>query len=108
LPLQGKVTGLNITSSTGRPTSARVIKIRGINSIASKNQPLYVIDGIPVSAKSKEFKKLKPNRVKDIKVLKNSAAQSIYGNRGQNGVIIISTKNNAYQSEAYKEINLNI
>ncbi len=98
--LQGKVSGVQITNNKN-------VKIRGNSSISNKNQPLYIIDGVPVSANSKEFKKLNPSKIKKVSVLKNNTAASIYGNRATNGAIIISTKQNDYESEAYKKIKEN-
>ncbi|QCX38481.1 DUF3520 domain-containing protein [Aureibaculum algae] len=98
--LKGKITGVQITNTNN-------IKIRGTSSLSNKNQPLYIIDGNPVSVDSKEFKKLNPNQIKNVSVLKNNTAASIYGNRATNGAIIISTKQNNYESESYKKIKEN-
>ena len=98
--LQGKVAGVQINNSNNS------IKIRGIASNTNK-QPLYIIDGVPVSSDSKEFKKLNTSKIKGIKVLKNTTAANIYGNKGTNGVVVISTKANNYESEAYKKIKEN-
>lgn len=98
--LQGKAAGVQIKNSTG-------LKIRGASSVSHKNQPLYIIDGNPVDANSKEFKKLSPNKIKKVSVLKNNAATHIYGNKAANGAIIINTKQNDYESESYKKIKEN-
>jgi len=79
------------------------INIRGAESISSKNEPLYIIDGIPV--KAKQFAKINPNDIQEVKVLKDSTAASIYGNKALNGVVIIDTKNGIYKNLTEKELN---
>ncbi|WP_291131076.1 MG2 domain-containing protein [Flavobacterium sp. UBA7682] len=88
--LQGQIAGLNITSGSGSPGSGSSIVIRGIGSITANSEPLYVVDGVPITRE--EFLKLNPNDIAEAKVLKDAAATAIFGNRGSNGVIIISTK----------------
>jgi len=105
--LQGRAAGINITSTSGVPSSNSNIIIRGVTSINGKNQPLYIIDGVPFNGNSKKLQKLKPNNIKNINVLKGTKATSIYGNKGRNGVIVINTKNGNYQSEIYEEIKEN-
>lgn len=98
--LQGKIAGVQVSNTKN-------IKIRGVSSGSNKNQPLYIIDGNPVSVNSKEFKKLNTNQIKNVSVLKDNTAATIYGNRATNGAIIISTKQNNYESESYKKIKEN-
>lgn len=86
--LQGQVAGLNITNANGTPGTK--ILIRGIGSISDKNEPLYVVDGIPLTRE--EFLKLNPNDMLSVTMLKDSAASAIYGNRASNGVIVIVSK----------------
>ena len=105
MALQGNVSGVNITSTNGVSGSNSNIIIRGFSSINSKNQPIYIVDGKPLS--SKKIAKINPNRIKDIKVLKGSNAISLYGNKGKNGVLVINTKNGNYQDENYEEIKEN-
>lgn len=105
--LQGKVAGVQITNVNGLTRNSNTIKIRGAASINANNQPLYIIDGNPVSYNSKKIKKLNPNKIKEIKVLKNATATAIYGSRGANGVIVINTNLGNFQSEAYKKIKEN-
>jgi len=99
--LQGKVSGIQITNTPA-------IKIRGTSTASHKNQPLYIIDGNPVSANSKEFKRLNPNQIKNVSVIKDNTASKIYGSRATNGAIIINTKQNDYESESYKKIKENV
>src|SRR5690606_1059885 len=87
--LQGRVPGVQVTSTTGAPAGGMRIRIRGSNSIQYGNSPLYVIDGFPMGGSS-EF--LNPNDVESITVLKDASATAIYGARGANGVVLITTK----------------
>lgn len=87
--LQGKVTGVQVLPSTGSPGAAPNIIIRGRSSINSTNSPLWVVDGVIVGNSDP---KLNPNDVASISVLKDASATALYGNRGANGVIIITTK----------------
>jgi TonB-linked SusC/RagA family outer membrane protein len=100
--LQGKVAGLNITSASGTPGATTDIRIRGRSSITAGNEPLYVIDGVPmtnanVSATTSgsslsALASLNNNDIESITVLKDASATSAYGARGANGVIVITTK----------------
>ncbi len=86
----GTVSGLQIVPNPGIPDSSKETKIRGFSSLNGNTQPLYVINGIPKNAD--EFRKLNPNSIQSMEVLKDASATAIYGNRGSNGVIIIKTK----------------
>lgn len=98
--LGGKIAGVSITSSTGQPGAASSIRIRGTSSINAGNNPLWVIDGIPVlTGNSNDFlntgnalASISPNDIESITVLKDAAAASIYGSRAANGVILVTTK----------------
>ncbi|SEJ02872.1 TonB-linked outer membrane protein, SusC/RagA family [Dyadobacter koreensis] len=87
--LQGKVSGVDITSNL-RPGEVGQIRIRGNRSINASNEPLYVIDGIPLSAS--EVAAINPNDIASVEVLKDASATAIYGSRGANGVILINYK----------------
>jgi TonB-dependent SusC/RagA subfamily outer membrane receptor len=87
--LQGRVSGLQLTQSDGQPGSATSIRIRGTNSINSGNEPLYVVDGF---AGVGNLTSINPNDIQSIEVLKDASATAIYGSRGANGVILITTK----------------
>ncbi|NJM79821.1 MAG: TonB-dependent receptor plug domain-containing protein [Flavobacterium sp.] len=94
--LQGQVAGLNIATSSGQPgTNKNDVIIRGSGSISSSSDPLYVIDGVPLN--SAFFRTLNPNEIESVTVLKDAAGTSIYGNRGSNGVIVITTKKGQYK-----------
>lgn len=86
--LQGKVAGLTITRGTGDPSSGSSIRLRGGTSLTASNNPLIVVDGIA----GVDINVVQPNDIKSIDVLKDASATAIYGSRGANGVIIITTK----------------
>lgn len=88
--LAGRVAGVQVTSMDGQPGSAINIIVRGANSITGTNAPLYVIDGFPIE--NPDNNTINPNDVESIEVLKDAAATAIYGARGSNGVIIVTTK----------------
>lgn len=100
--LQGKVAGLSITSASGTPGSTTDIRIRGRSSITAGNEPLYVIDGVPMTTGNQAaagsgsslsaLAFLNSNDVQSITVLKDASATAAYGARGANGVIVITTK----------------
>ena len=110
--LQGKVSGLEITTKSGQPGAASTIKIRGNNSIRANNNPLYVIDGVPLDGRtakpgldlganglpfgptpeSNPLLYINPADIAQIDVLKDASSAAIYGSRGANGVIVVTTK----------------
>ena len=98
--LSGKVAGLMVSTSGGQPGSNSSIRIRGTSSINAGNEPLYVVDGIPImtgdqsyaSTTSNALYSLNPSDIESITVLKDAAAASIYGSRAANGVILVTTK----------------
>ena len=95
--LQGKVAGVNITTNSGEPGSGAKIRIRGGSSLSASNDPLIVIDGIPidnsgVAGSPNILSTINPQDIESFNVLKDASATAIYGSRGSNGVIIITTK----------------
>lgn len=88
--LQGQAPGVLIQSQSGQPGAAASVVIRGRGSINGSNTPLYIVDGIQISAAN--FSTMNPGDFESINVLKDAAATSIYGSRGANGVIVITTK----------------
>lgn len=88
--LQGRVPGMLVLGGSGQPGAAASVVIRGIKSLNGSNGPLYVIDGVPVAAGV--FNTLNTNDFESIAVLKDATAATIYGSRGANGVIVITTK----------------
>lgn len=89
--LQGKVAGVIVKQSSGAPGSRSQITIRGSRSFVGNNEPLYVIDGLPVSSGDRTID-INPNDIKSINVLKGPTAAALYGLRASNGVIVIETK----------------
>ena len=87
--MQGKVSGVDITSNE-RPGQVGAINIRGVRSLTANNSPLFVVDGIPLNTGGIEF--LNPNDIESIDILKDASATAIYGSKGANGVVIVSTK----------------
>jgi len=106
--LQGKSAGVQITQSSGQPGAAVNIRIRGTSSVRSNNNPLFVVDGVPLSggndsaggsdigfgssASQNPLNFINPSDIKSISILKDASATAIYGSRGANGVVIITTK----------------
>jgi len=105
--MQGRVAGVQITSNSGEPGAMNTIRIRGTSSVLGGNQPLYVIDGVPVTNDDigngsaggagntparNPLNFINPNDIASMDVLKDASATAIYGSRGANGVVIITTK----------------
>lgn len=98
--LHGKVAGVQINSTTGQPGSSTQIRIRGFSSINAGQEPLYVIDGVPVSTGNYSYfnstgnimSSINPDDIASISILKDASAAAIYGSRAANGVILITTK----------------
>jgi TonB-linked SusC/RagA family outer membrane protein len=86
--LAGQVSGVQVINNTGQPGESAKIRIRGIGSITAGAAPLYVVDGYPVP----DIQMINPNDVESIDVLKDASATAIYGSRGANGVIIVTTR----------------
>ena len=87
--LQGRAAGVQVTSISGEPGSAATIRIRGGNSISAGNEPLYVIDGFIGGG---DLSSLNSNDIESIQILKDASSTAIYGARGANGVILVTTK----------------
>jgi iron complex outermembrane receptor protein len=105
--IQGKAAGVLVINNTGQPGGATTVRVRGTSSIRSGNQPLYVIDNVPLSGGSARpggsggdfgsdggnpLTYINPNDIANIEILKDASATAIYGSRGANGVILITTK----------------
>lgn len=94
--MQGRVAGVDVSQSGSKPGSVPKILIRGRRSFNAGNDPLYVVDGIPLSA---GYEDLNPNDVASLEILKDATATAIYGARGANGVVLISTKRGAMKGK---------
>ncbi|MDT7855778.1 TonB-dependent receptor [Rubrivirga sp. S365] len=105
--IEGRVAGVNVVETSGEPGAGVSIRIRGGTSIAASNEPLYVVDGIPISGANvtpggsgevgtspprNPLTLLNPNDIESITILKDASATAIYGSRGANGVVLITTK----------------
>ena len=102
--LQGRVAGVQITENEGATGAGINVTIRGSSSVSADNNPLFVVDGIP--AKRGSFPELNPQDIKGIEVIKGMSASALYGSRGANGVVLITTKNGMEeQSEAIEALN---
>ncbi|MNF33539.1 von Willebrand factor [compost metagenome] len=100
--IQGRVAGVQISPNYVHTGASPNIQKQETFSLPSKNEPLYIIDGVPV--KAKQMSKINPSDIQDVKVLKDVAATNIYGNKGANGVIVVATKNGIYQNLTEKEL----
>lgn len=115
--LQGKAAGVQISSNSGIPGEAVSVRVRGTTSINGSNTPLYIVDGVFINSTSLQtinmggtstspLADINPSDIESIEVLKDANATAIYGSRGANGVVIITTKRGEYNTRA--KINLNI
>ena len=101
--LKGKASGVTITSSSGQPGAGTRINIRGIGTINDAS-PLYVVDGMPVG----NIDYLNPTDIASIEVLKDAASAAIYGTKGANGVILVTTKNGEFGKKVSVSYDMNI
>ena len=99
--LQGRMAGVNINTTSGTLGDQAVIRIRGANSISGSSQPLIVLDGVPLNSNEQSnvlstrynpLADINPNDIASVDVLKDASAAAIYGSRGANGVVVITTK----------------
>lgn len=87
--IQGRVAGINISSTEGSPNAELTVRVRGGGSITGDNSPLYIVDGFPVAT----IADIAPQDIESIDILKDASSTAIYGSRGANGVILVTTKN---------------
>jgi len=90
--LKGQIAGVDVLQNGGRPGQAPTITIRGRRSLTASNDPLFVVDGIPMTAGTATIADFNPADFASVEVLKDAASQAIYGSRGSNGVILVTTK----------------
>ncbi len=122
--IQGKTAGVQITQASGEPGAGMNLRIRGSNSIRSNNNPLFVVDGVPLSGESttpsggdvinggnatrNPLNFINPNDIESMSILKDASATAIYGSRGANGVVIITTKSGKSGQGGVWEFNSNL
>ncbi|MGN0234822.1 MAG: SusC/RagA family TonB-linked outer membrane protein [Paludibacteraceae bacterium] len=122
--LQGKIAGVEVSASDGAPGAAMSITVRGANSFTTSSQPLYIVDGVPFGTsangvpssdanegnnqQTSPLAMINPNDIESIEVLKDASATAIYGSRGANGVVIITTKKGKNTGEAKPVVELNV
>jgi len=102
--LQGLAPGIQVTASSGQPGTTADVKIRGIGSINASSDPLYVVDGNPFSG---DLSAINVNDIESVSVLKDAASSALYGSRGANGVIIITTKTGKKNDQTQISFNCN-
>lgn len=90
--LQGKLSGVQLSQTTGRPGQGMSFRIRGAASVGTNNYPLVVVDGIPISGSPDAINNINPDEIESVSVQKDASSTSLYGSRAANGVIIITTK----------------
>jgi TonB-linked SusC/RagA family outer membrane protein len=88
--LQGAASGVQVVAQNGKPGNAAFVRIRGVGSINAGNEPLYLLDGIPVD--EEDIIGINPSDIENVSVLKDAASTAIYGARGANGVVVITSK----------------
>ncbi|NQX99967.1 MAG: SusC/RagA family TonB-linked outer membrane protein, partial [Flavobacteriaceae bacterium] len=121
--IQGKAAGVNIQQTSGEPGAGIQVNIRGTSSVRANNNPLFVVDGIPLSGENIEpagdsgngassprnpLNFLNPNDIESISILKDASATAIYGSRGANGVVIITTKSGKAGAGGVFEFNTDV
>jgi TonB-linked SusC/RagA family outer membrane protein len=92
LAIQGRVSGVQVSAQTGAPGAGISVRIRGVGSVTASNDPLYIVDGIPVE---NALNIIIPSDIEDISILKDASSAAIYGSRANNGVVLIRTKKGA-------------
>jgi TonB-linked SusC/RagA family outer membrane protein len=95
--LQGQAAGVTVQSGSGQPGSSAKVRIRGTSSINGVNEPLYILDGVPIT--TGDFASLNANDFESVSLLKDASATSIYGSRASTGVIVITSKKGKYNSD---------
>ena len=90
--LKGQVAGVDVMQNGGRPGQYPTVTVRGRRSLAASNEPLYVVDGVPMTSGGGTIYDFNPQDIESMEILKDAAATAIYGSRGANGVILVTTK----------------
>jgi len=105
--LQGRAAGVQVTQTNGSPGAGTVIRVRGGNSITGSNEPLWVVDGIVVGTNF-DLNNINANDIQSIEVLKDASSIAIYGSRGANGVVLVSTKSGGGANPGKPQISLGL
>lgn len=105
--LQGRAAGVQVTQTNGAPGAGTVIRVRGGNSITGSNEPLWVIDGIVVGTNF-NLNNINANDIQSIEVLKDASSIAIYGSRGANGVVLVTTKSGAGANTGKPQVSINL
>ena len=106
--LQGRAAGVQVTNTSGNSGNATKIKVRGVNTISGNDQPLYIVDGVVLTNVSdNNLSNINSADIASLTVLKGTAASSLYGSRGANGVVIISTIGHRYDSKRLRSATYN-
>ncbi|WP_417444145.1 SusC/RagA family TonB-linked outer membrane protein [Joostella sp.] len=105
--LQGRAAGVQVTQTSGAPGAGSVIRVRGGNSITGSNEPLWVIDGIVVGTNF-NLNNISSNDIKSIEILKDASSIAIYGSRGANGVVLVTTKTGTGAGVGKPEVSANV
>ncbi len=102
--MQGRVSGLQVYSSSGEPSTMPTMRLHGVGSLGASSAPLYVVDGVPMITTN--ILSMNPNDIESVSVLKDASATSIYGSRAANGVIYITTKSGHRDERAIINVNM--
>lgn len=105
--LQGRAAGVQVTTTNGSPGAGTVIRVRGGNSITGSNEPLWVVDGIVVGTNF-DLNNINANDIQSIEVLKDASSIAIYGSRGANGVVLVTTKSGGGANPGKPQISLGL
>lgn len=105
--LQGRAAGVQVTQASGAPGAGTTIRVRGGNSITGSNEPLFVIDGIVVGTNF-NLNNINPSDIQSIEILKDASSIAIYGSRGANGVVLVTTKSGRGTGTGKPEVSVNV
>jgi TonB-linked SusC/RagA family outer membrane protein len=105
--LQGRAAGVQVTSASGAPGAGTAIRVRGGNSITGSNEPLFVIDGIVVGTNF-NLNNINPSDIQSLEILKDASSIAIYGSRGANGVVLVTTKSGRGTGTGKPEVSVNV
>ncbi|GGG51364.1 SusC/RagA family TonB-linked outer membrane protein [Croceivirga lutea] len=105
--LQGRAAGVQVTQANGAPGAGTTIRVRGGNSITGSNEPLFVVDGIVVGTNF-NLNNINPSDIQSLEILKDASSIAIYGSRGANGVVLVTTKSGRGSGTSKPEVSVNV